>query len=214
MTIKKSYVMLLSAATLTTAAVAGGAYPYHAGDWRNGAIEGLATLWGATNGSGLVHGVSNAGKMARFSNIVIGDVDFSFLWSSAAMRTLGTLPAVTFSQANGMSNTRRIAGPASSIGSGPILASLPGNGAMRYLAGTVGYIYGVSNPPLLSAGTITDPTRPAYGGGLSPNSGNNNQTGGGDHSGPAQSPTPLPAALPLLGSGLACLEILRRIRKN
>lgn len=211
--IKKSCIMLLSAATISAAALAVSAYPFHAGAWKNSAIEGLQTLWETKDYSGLFHGEGNEGGKTGFLHIVDRDVDFTFLWSSAAMKTLGLLPAVTFSRDNGASNSAPMAGPVSSTSFGPVLAALPGNEAMKYLAGTTAYISGFGNPPLLSAGTITDPTRPAYEGELPTNPASNNTSGSASPGQHPSTPTPLPSALPLLGSGLACLVVSRRIRK-
>jgi len=211
--IKKSYIMLLSAATVSAAALAVGAYPFHAGAWKNSAIEGLQTLWETKDYSGLFHGEGNEGGKPGFQHIVDRDVDFTFLWSSAAMKTLGLLPSVTFSRDNGAGNSGRMAGPVSSASFGTVLAALTGNEAMKYLAGTTAYFYGFGNPPLLSAGTITDPTRTVYAGELPTPSVNNNPPAPSSPGQHPSTPTPLPSALPLLGSGLACLEVLRRIRK-
>ena len=90
-TIRKRYIMLLTTATVTTAALAAGAYSYRAPDWSNNAIKDLATTWGVTNSSRLAAGTGRVGNSVGFSRIAVNDVDFAFLWSSLAMKNVGTL---------------------------------------------------------------------------------------------------------------------------
>jgi hypothetical protein len=192
-TIRKSYIILLTTATLSTAALAVGAYSYRAPDWRNSAIKDLATSWGISNRSGLASGTGRGGMTAGFSRVAAVDVDFAFLWSSVAMKNLGTLPTVTFNWAKGIKDADRAVGQAVAMPVSPLV-----NGTARYFAEAAGPAYGNSPPPLLSKGTIDDPYRQL--------TGKTTQEG----TNPTPVPTPVPAALSLFGSGLAFLELMRR----
>jgi hypothetical protein len=196
-TIRKSYIILLTTATLTTAALAGGAYSYRAPDRSNSAIKDLATSWGITKSSGLASGTGRAGMSAGFSRVAVDGGDFAFLWRSVAMRNLGTLPAVMFNWAKGIKDADRVAGQAFTMPVSPLV-----NGTAKYYVEAAGPAYGISSPALLSKGTIDDPYRQL--------SGTTTQEG----TNPTPVPTPVPAALSLFGSGLAFLELMRRKMKN
>ena len=196
--IGKKYIMLLTTASVTTAALAAGAYSYRAPDWSNSAIKDLATTWGVTNSSRLASETGRVGNSGGFPRIAVNNADFAFLWSNPAMKNLGTLPTVTFNRPAGIIDASGIVKQAVS---GPV-SHLAGNTARTY-AEAAGPAYGSSLPSLSSKGTIDDPSR------QSPiNISDENPNGG------TPVPTPLPAALSLFGSGLAWLGLMRRKMKS
>jgi len=118
-------------------------------------ITDIGTLGGATS---TACGINDRGQVVGKSAIATGQLH-AFLWDSATMKDLGTLPEKAFSDARSINNRGQVVGDSSPAGGPPFEASLWENGGVTDLGalrgGTRSFAIGINNRGQVVGGART-----------------------------------------------------------